>query len=159
MAFCSNCGAEVDGKFCPKCGTPVAAAAENAAQGQAQPAAEQPAPAAQPQPAAAGGMEDNVAGTLCYVLGFITGIIFLILEPYNKNKLIRFHAFQSIFFSVGLFVLSIAVSIILPWTMSLIVSPLISLGGFVLWIFLLIKTYQNQKLVLPVIGPMAEKQA
>ncbi len=159
MAFCSNCGAEVDGKFCPKCGTPVGAPAANAAPEQAQPAAEQPPPAAQPQPAAAGGMEDNVAGTLCYVLGFITGIIFLILEPYNKNKLIRFHAFQSIFFSVGLFVLSIAVSIILPWTMSLVLSPLISLGGFVLWIFLLIKTYQNQKIVLPVIGPMAEKQA
>ena len=104
-------------------------------------------------------MTDNVAATLCYVLGFITGIIFLVLAPYNKNKLIRFHAFQSIFVSVGLFVLSAAVSIILPWSLSLVLDPLISLGGFVLWIFLLIKTYQNQKIVLPIVGPLAEKQA
>jgi hypothetical protein len=47
-------------------------------------------------PAAAGGMTDNVASALCYVLGLITGILFLVLSPYNQNKTVRFHAFQSI---------------------------------------------------------------
>jgi uncharacterized membrane protein len=108
---------------------------------------------------AAGGMTDNVAATLCYVLGFITGILFLVLEPYNKNREIRFHAFQSIFLSVGVFVLSMAVSIILPWPLKLTLSPLIGLGSFILWLFILFKTYQGQKVVLPFIGPMAEKQA
>lgn len=157
MAFCSNCGAEFEGKFCPKCGTPASDAQAPPPQ-QGQPVGQQ-TPVAPAQPVAAGGMTDNVAATLCYVLGFITGIIFLVLAPYNKNKLIRFHAFQSIFVSVSLFVLSMAVSIILPWSLSLVLDPLISLGGFVLWIFLLIKTYQNQKIVLPIVGPLAEKQA
>ena len=46
-------------------------------------------------------MADNVASTLCYVLGLITGILFLVLPPYNKNPVIRFHAFQSIFLHVA----------------------------------------------------------
>ena len=80
------------------------------------------------------------------------------LEPYNKNKAIRFHAFQSIILSVALIALNIVLNIILPWSMSLMLSPLISLAGFVLWLFLLWKTYNNEKIVLPVIGPLAEKQ-
>ena len=164
MAFCPNCGAEVDGKFCPKCGTAISGASEGGGAGPGQPSAPGPPPSqAQPvpqvQPGASAGMEDNVAGTLCYVLGFITGIIFLVIEPYNRNKTIRFHAFQSIFLSVGLIIISIALSVILPWSASLVISPLFSLACFVLWIFILIKTYQKQKVVLPIIGPMAEKQA
>ena len=49
----------------------------------------------------ASGMTDNVAGALCYVLGLVTGIVFLVLAPYNQNKFVRFHAFQSIFFHVA----------------------------------------------------------
>ncbi len=47
-------------------------------------------------------MSENVASALCYFGGVVTGIIFLILAPYNQNKLVRFHAFQSIFLFVGL---------------------------------------------------------
>ncbi|MFB3854903.1 MAG: hypothetical protein ACE148_13895, partial [Vicinamibacterales bacterium] len=63
-------------------------------------------------PAAPGAMAANVAGLLTYILGFITGIIFLVLEPYNKDKFVRFHAFQSIFFNVAIIVLSIAYAIL-----------------------------------------------
>ncbi len=163
MAFCPKCGAEVEGKFCPKCGTPIPAAAEGAGAGESLPSGQasppgqgQPAP---PAPAAGAGMGDNVAGTLCYVLGFITGIIFLVLEPYNRSKIVRFHAFQSIFLSVGLIIISIALSVILPWSVYFVISPLYSLACFVLWIVMLVKTYQNKKIVLPLVGPMAEKQA
>jgi len=114
-------------------------------------------------------MQDNVAGALAYLLGFITGIIFLVLEPYNRNRVVRFHAFQSIFFSAGMFVVNIALMIVgavlgtvipvLGAALVGVLSLIVWLGSVVLWLVLMIKTYGRSKIVLPVIGPMAEKQA
>lgn len=104
-------------------------------------------------------MTDNVAGALCYLLGFITGIIFLVVQPYNAKREVRFHAFQSIFLSVVWIVLWIVIGIVLPWSAYFVVSPLLSLAGLALWLYLMWKTYQNQKVVLPLIGEMAQKQA
>jgi uncharacterized membrane protein len=104
-------------------------------------------------------MTDNVAGALCYLLGFITGIIFLVVAPYNARKEVRFHAFQSIFLSVAWIVLWIVIGMALPWAAYLVVSPLLSLAGLALWLYMMWKTYQNQRVVLPVIGEMAQKQA
>ena len=81
MAFCATCGAAVEGSFCAKCGSQVGAA-PSASSGTAM--------------QVSGAMADNVASALCYLVGLITGIIFLVLAPYNKNPVIRFHAFQSI---------------------------------------------------------------
>jgi uncharacterized membrane protein len=94
-------------------------------------------------------------------MGLITGILFLVLAPYNQNRKIRFHAFQSIFLHVAAIVLWVVVLILSAVTggMLLIISPLLWLGFFVLWIVMIIKAYQDQKLVLPIIGPLAEKQA
>jgi len=106
-----------------------------------------------------------VAGALCYLVGFITGILFLVLEPYNKNPRIRFHAFQAIFFHLGWIVLYIGVTIVamfLPLVLHLIVSLLmlvVGLGGFVLWLLLMYKAYNNTPLVLPIVGPLAQQQA
>jgi len=109
-----------------------------------------------------------VAGALCYVLGFITGIIFLVLAPFNQNKTVRFHAFQSIFMSVGCIAIGIGLSIVSImlhaisfWIGSLftLVHLVFSLGIFVLWLYMMFKTYNNVKVVLPIIGPLAEKQA
>src|SRR5271165_5245073 len=99
MPFCATCGATVEGRFCAKCGTAVAGAAA--------PPPQTP-PAYQPPPAPVvtnAPMADNVASTLCYALGFITGILFLVLAPYNQNRTVRFHAFQSIFLSVGFIII------------------------------------------------------
>ena len=154
MAFCPNCGSQVDGKFCAKCGTAVAA--EPGGGGFATP------PPAQVQSA---GMTENVAAALCYLLTWLTGILFLVLEPYNKNRTIRFHAFQSIFFGVGWTVLWIVVSMfttVLSFVGLFFVSFLhliLLCGFFVIWLMLMYKAYNNQKWVLPVIGPLAEKQA
>jgi uncharacterized membrane protein len=142
MPYCSNCGAQVDGRFCPQCGASVESGAG---------AARSAVPAA--------GMSDNVAGALCYLLGFITGIIFLAVAPYNARRQVRFHAFQSIFLSVAWIVLWIVIGIVLPWAAYMVISPLLSLAGLALWLFLMWKTYQNQRVVLPVIGEMADKQA
>ena len=115
--------------------------------------------------ASAGGLDANLASALAYLLGFITGILFLVMAPYNQNKTIRFHAFQSIFLSVGWFVLVIVINIlsfILPWFLSTLLWFVLMIGGlgiFVLWLVLMLKAYQGSKLVLPIVGPLAEKQA
>ena len=175
MAFCPNCGAEVQGRFCAKCGAAVASAgpavggpAVSAGVPPGTTPVSGPVPGAQPYvaaPATAGGMTDNVAGALCYVLGLITGIIFLALAPYNQNRFVRFHAFQSIFFHVAwiaLWVVRLALAFVLPWGMSLLLSLfmlVIWLGGFACWIFLLIKAYNGEMFKLPIIGDIAAKQA
>lgn len=114
-------------------------------------------------------MTDNVAGALCYLLGLITGILFLALAPYNQSKFVRFHAFQSIFFNVFWIalwivemILSAILHTILPFGVGLLFALLglvILLGGLLIWIFLLYKAYSNEKYMLPVIGALADKQA
>lgn len=158
MPFCATCGAPVEGRFCAKCGSAVAAAAPGPGLAAAQ---------YQPMPAA-GGMTDNIASALCYVLGFITGIIFLVIPPYNQNRTVRFHAFQSIFLNVALIALEIALSIVFNILAHLlgflvllgaVVFPVIGLGCFVLWVYLIVSAYQGKMVVIPVVGPLAQKQA
>lgn len=110
-------------------------------------------------------MQANVAGMLCYILGLITGIVFLVIEPHNKNPFVRFHAFQSIFFHIAWIVLYIIYSVImfaLPWSLRFIGSLLylvIALGGLLVWIFLMYKAYNNEMFKLPVVGDIAMRQA
>jgi uncharacterized membrane protein len=105
----------------------------------------------------AGGLSPNVAGLLCYVAGLVTGVVFLILEPYNHDPFIRFHAFQSIFFSVAVLVLSIVLAFI-P-LIGPVLYPLLWLAAVVVWVLLMVQAAQNKKWKLPVIGDLAEKQA
>ena len=107
-------------------------------------------------------MQDNVAGMLAYVT-IIPAIIFLVVEPYNRNRFIRFHAFQCLFFAVAWTVLWIGLTIfahipILGW-LSVLIWPLIGLAGLIIWVVLLLKANQGQMYKLPFIGDMAEKQA
>jgi len=99
------------------------------------------------------GLEQNVAGLLCYVVGWITGLIFFLME--KDNKFVRFHAMQSILVFGGLTVISIIVGIIpfLGW----LISSLLSVLALVLWILLMIKAYQNVWYKLPWVGDLAEK--
>jgi uncharacterized membrane protein len=99
------------------------------------------------------GLEENVAGLLCYVLGWVSGVVFLILEP--KNKFVRYHAIQSI---IVFGAISIAMAILSP-------IPIIGTVFFwilwvlwiILWIVLMVRAYQGKKYKLPVSGNMAEK--
>jgi uncharacterized membrane protein len=113
-------------------------------------------------------MSDNVAGALCYVFGLITGILFLVLAPYNQNRTIKFHAFQSIFLNIAWVVLWIALGIlslflhVIPILGAIIGISLqfaLGIGGLIVWLYMMFKTYNGDKVVLPVVGPMAEKQA
>jgi len=147
MPFCASCGTRADGAFCPKCGAPVGA-------GAAPPAGAPPVVSAAP-------MADNAASALCYLL--IPAIVFLVIAPYNQNKSVRFNAFQSIFLFVAMVVCSIALGIVLSilhmWFIGFGIHSLYSLACFVLWIYLLITTFQGKTTVLPVIGPLAQQQA
>ncbi len=158
--FCPNCGANVQGRFCAKCGTAVDAPPASASAS----ANSAPPPGAQPYaaPATTGGLTENVAGALCYALGIITGILFLVLAPYNQNKFVRFHAFQSIFFQAAWIVLWIALttlSFILPWFVMGMIWTLLPFVALGFWLLLIFKAYQNERFKLPIIGDLAEKQA
>lgn len=146
MAFCVACGNQVPegANACPACGRAMSAAAPGTVSG------------------GAGGLTDNMAGALAYVT-IIPAIVFLVLEPYNRNRFIRFHSFQCIIAAVAWTCLWVALNIvahipIFGW-LTILVWPLVSLGGFVVWLILVLKAYQGQKFKLPVIGDIAEKQA
>lgn len=146
MAFCATCGTQIaDGASCPKCAVGAGQGASVSAAG----------------PAGAG-LTDNVAGALAYVT-IIPAIVFLVLEPFNRKRFVRFHAFQCLFFAVAWTVIWIGLSLIahipfLGWA-TVLVWPLVSLAGFVVWLILVLKAYQGQMFKLPVIGDMAEQQA
>ncbi|WP_204711520.1 DUF4870 domain-containing protein [Halobacillus seohaensis] len=100
------------------------------------------------------GLEENVGGLLAYLLGFISGVVFLLIEKENDN--IRFHAMQSVLVFGGFFVLSLVVNFI-P-IVGIIISLLIAPLTLVLWIFLMVKAYQGERYHLPITGKMAEEQ-
>jgi uncharacterized membrane protein len=108
----------------------------------------------QPQPAQSG-LSDNAAGTLAYIT-IIPAIIFLVVEPYNKNSYIKFHAWQSIFLGIAAFVLGFIN--VIP-ILGQIIFLLGMLGIFVAWIIVVLKALKGQRFKLPVIGNLAEKQA
>jgi len=155
MAYCSSCGAQVEGQFCSKCGTPVAAA----------PGSTYMPPAS---PVSAPGLTVNAASALCYLFGFITGIVFLVLAPYNQDRRVRFHAFQSIFLNVAVMAFHVGIAIVaamfraISFSLGLLVGSLhllVSFGFFLVWLYMMWKSYSGEKVVLPIIGPLAENQA
>ena len=118
-----------------------------------------------PPAASGGGLADNVAGLLVYLIG-ILAIVFLLIEPYNKNKFIRFHCFQCIFYwcaviavNIGVAVLSIVLAMVNLGVVAGLLWMVLPLAYFVGWIVLMIKAYQGQMWKLPFIGDLAAKQA
>lgn len=145
MPFCPQCGAAVQGNYCQQCG---------AVAGGITPARE----------AGQTGLSDNVAGVLCYVLGIITGVLFLVLPAYNKNPRIRFHAWQAILFHAACVAVAVALGIVLGilpggFGVHRALSGLLWLVSLGLWILLMVKAYQGELFELPVIGPFARRQA
>ncbi|MBL7156765.1 MAG: DUF4870 domain-containing protein [Candidatus Omnitrophica bacterium] len=101
------------------------------------------------------GIEPNIAGLLCYLLWFITGIIFFLIE--KENKFVRFHAMQSIITFGFLFILGM----ILPFIpiVGWVFIPLLWIFELVLWIVLMVKAYQGERFKLPVAGDIAEQNS
>ena len=101
------------------------------------------------------GMQPNLAALLSYLLGFITGIIFYIIE--KENKFVRFHAMQSIVVFGFTFVASIVLGF-LPF-IGWLISFLLGIVSLILWIILMIKAYQGESFKLPIAGDIAQKNA
>lgn len=171
MPYCANCGSLVEGAFCPSCGKPAGLAPGGGFEQQGAPpppGGYPPQGGYPPPPAAQSGLSDNAASALCYLAGLITGVIFLVVAPYNSNRNVKFHAFQSIFFNVAIIAVWIAEMIlsmilaaipVLGWILSLLLTLGIALLFFCTWLYLMWKAFNGERVVLPVIGPLAEKQA
>lgn len=155
MAFCKACGQDAgDATFCPKCG-----AAQGVAQGGAVAA---PATAT-----ATEGLAENVAGLLCYLFGWLSGLIFILV---NKRPFVKFHGAQSIALSIGFFVVWVAfwivtmvlgmITAILHFPIGFLMAflfPVVILAFFVVFIFCMYKAYNHEMFKLPIIGNFAEK--
>jgi len=100
------------------------------------------------------GLEENVAGFLCYLFGFITGIVFLVVE--KKSSFVKFHAMQSTITFLSLFVISFIIGMI-P-IIGLLVYPIWILS-LILWLLLMIKALRGERYSLPIVGKMAEEKA
>jgi len=156
MAFCTKCGTNVADNvaFCPSCGTPQASASSGPAAAAAVPAQTQQ-------------MAENVAGLVCYAVGWITGLIMYFVD---KRPFVRFHAAQSIVTFGGLHILLIVFSMFFGVSMfggfggaligfgfSTLFYMLIWLTSFVLWILLMVKAHQHERFRVPIAADIAEK--
>lgn len=145
MAFCKACGTELGGAaFCPKCGASQTASA---------------VPMATAPAASSEGLAENVAGLLCYVLGWLTGIIFILID---KRPFVRFHAAQSIVVFGALMVLRIGFGVVAGiggfagFGLWAVVSMVLGLLTVILWILLMIKAYQHELFRVPIAAPIAD---
>ena len=137
--------------FCPGCGRGMAAALQP--------------PMARVQ-GNVGALPQNIAGALAYCT-VIPAIVFLVLEPYRKNRFVRFHSFQCIGLWVAALVIGAALRVagfvlffipVLGHLLVLLLSMVVGLGLFVIWVVLVVKALQGEMLKLPVIGEFAEQQ-
>ncbi len=169
MSACHACGAALaeDTRFCQSCGSAtelrtdvsVAPVESSAAVAVMSPSGETGSKT----------MDTNLVGAFTYLAGFVTGIVFLVLDPYKSNSFVRFHAFQSIFFNVAWIafwiVWMILSAVLTPLTggvFGLIALPLmliITVAGFGIWVFLMYQAYQQKLFRLPIVGKFAAQQA
>jgi uncharacterized membrane protein len=150
MAFCNKCGSEVPAgaAFCPKCGAAQAGGAAMAPPGQS----------------AQSELSENVAGLLCYLFWWVTGIVFFMID---KRPYVRFHAAQSIVVFGGLGVLYILNGILFragfmfmggfgAFGLGAVLHDFLDLVGLILWILLMVKAYQGEKFEVPIAADIAK---
>jgi uncharacterized membrane protein len=96
------------------------------------------------------GLDENVAGFFCYLLGFITGIVFLVVE--KESRFVKFHAMQSTI----TFLILLVISLLIGWIP--VIGILILILSLFLWLFLMIKALQGEQYSLPIVGKMVWKK-
>jgi uncharacterized membrane protein len=140
MPVCSSCGAPVEGEVCPQCGAPA---------GQLRAGSRSRSELA-----------PNVAAALCYIPGLILAIMFLWWDPYRRDRTIRFHAWQAILLQA----FWIIATIVLGTLFNVFAAPLwatverlLNLVFILLTCYMIFKAFRKRKVVLPYIGPLAEK--
>lgn len=153
MPYCQECGEEIDpeSSFCNSCGAPIKA-------GESQKERKK----ASPQGKNSLDIDENIEGALTYVLTWLTGIIFFVIE--DQSDFVRFHAMQSIITFLPLTILAWVINIFsVPYygygfgfSLFGILSTLIWIAVLVLWLLLMYKAYQGEKYKLPIVGDLAE---
>lgn len=158
MAFCKACGQEVGtAAFCPKCGASQSAEVAPAGAG---------APVAAVTATPTEGIQENVAGLLCYLFGWISGLIFLLID---KRPFVRFHGGQSIALNIAFCAIWVAfwiVTLLLGFITALMkfpigfltvfLYPVVMIGFFIIWVYCMYKAYQHEHFKLPIIGNIVE---
>ena len=151
--FCAACGGQMadNATACPACGK---AAGQSAGGG----AAAAPAQSS-------GGLTDNVAAGISYIIG-ILAIVFLLIDPYKNSKFVRFHCFQVLTIcaawiggAIGITVITMVLSVAHLGIIGMLLWPVFYLGMFVLWVIACVKAFQNQMWRVPVLGNFAAKFA
>lgn len=161
MAFCANCGTALNeaSAFCAGCGKPTSRSTQANSGRQVI--------KGNGTASSSTGLTPNMAGALAYALGVITGIVFLVLEPYKHDRFVRFHAMQSILFCAAVIVFSIGMSIVwgvlfsISASLIFVVMPvrlLIAFGLFLFWLFVIYQAYSQREYRIPIIGVIAAKQ-
>jgi len=154
MPHCTQCGTALapDARFCPSCG-------------RSQPAAGTPvAPGAHAAPAAQSGLSENTAALLCYVLWWVTGLIFFLID---SRPFVRFHAAQSLVTFGGLHIIRIVLSAVFGygwwyyggWAnlgVGALLLGAVGLISLVLWIVCMVRAYQGVRFKVPIAGDIAE---
>ncbi len=138
--FCPHCGSENadTNKFCQNCGASLTSNT----------------PTRKPEARSTTGLESNLAGLLCYILGWVTGLIFLLIE--KNDQFVRFHAMQSLI-TFGILNLIVIVASWIPF-LRVALSAIVWLVAFLLWVVLMIKAFTGKRYKLPYIGELAERQ-
>lgn len=167
---CPQCHAEMPDKvaFCPGCGRRMWVPGQDVKR----PAASPPVirtPAVPPVTGTAASVpsrfKDNLVAALAYIT-FIPAVVFVLIQPFKRDRFIRFHSFQSIFLTVATIVIAIALRIlysiltlvpVVGYLMAWLAVAVAVLGWGILWLVLLVKALQGQSFRLPVIGSLAEK--
>lgn len=169
MSSCQACGSAfaANTRFCQSCGAPTAPGTD--ASMALVDSAEQVAQMYRSEETGPKTIDTNLVGALAYLAGFVTGIIFLVVDPYKSNSFVRFHAFQSIFFNLAWIAFWIAwmllSAVLTPLTagvFGLIALPLMMIfvvAGFGIWIVLMYQAYQQKLFRLPVVGKFAADHA
>ena len=146
MAFCGKCGSSVNEglSFCPNCGAAVVSTAAGTTHSYG---------SLHSPTAAANGLQENLAGLLCYALGWLTGILFLLID---KRPFVRFHAAQSIVVFGSLFILRLVLIFAFMgggyygfWAFHALISMLLSLITLAAWIVLMVMAYQGKEFEVP----------
>jgi len=169
MSACQSCGTSLaaDTRPCQSCGSPTDLRSDVSLSAMGSPAG-----AAVISPSRETGsktMDTNLVGALTYLAGSITGIVFLMVDPYKSNSFVSFHAFQSIFFNVAWvafwifwMILSAVLTPLTAGVFGLIALPLMlvfAVAGFGIWIFLMYQAYQQKVFRLPIVGKFAAEHA
>lgn len=157
MQFCGQCGAEVTGaQFCSRCGTPVARAPSLDALPSSSESGQDRSSTEGPE---LGGFSANQLGTLAY-LTCIPALAFLLFEPYNRNRFVRFHSYQCLFLTVAFIcLLGVSGAISVFSLLNGVISTIFELVLIAMWVVAIYKAWHGHEFRLPVVGVFADKHA